>query len=166
LSPAAGRAIAVAAAVWALVGCATVRERGAARVDPGRAVIVAGYRMVFEEKRVVRGSCWDFVNAVYETAGFPASSRRTVFQGKQGGPYADPDLLQPGDWVMHRNLEYGEVEHSSIFVQWTDKARRLAQTLDYAGMNRSVTGRISQHRYTKIFAILRPWQADGRRGDP
>jgi hypothetical protein len=123
---------------------------------PGQAVLAAGHRIAVTERRVIQGSCWDFVNAVYLAAGFPEADRAAVFQGAQAGPYADPAAIQPGDWVMHRNLEYGEVEHSSIFVQWLDRAGSLALTLDYAGMDRKVTGRYSEHRYTKVFAILRP----------
>lgn len=123
---------------------------------PGQAVLSAGHRIAIAEKRVIQGSCWDFVNAVYLAAGFPEAGRASVFRGSQAGPYADPSLVRPGDWVMHRNLEYGEVEHSSIFVRWLDRDRSLALTLDYAGMNRNVPGRYSEHRYTKIFAILRP----------
>jgi hypothetical protein len=124
--------------------------------DAGQTVLATGYRIAFEEKRVVTGSCWDFVNAVYDAAGFPVLGRSTVFLGSQEGPYADPAVLQPGDWVMHRNLEFGEIEHSSIFVQWIDRENCVARTLDYVGMNRSVTARLTQHRYAKVFAILRP----------
>jgi hypothetical protein len=124
--------------------------------DAGKIVLATGYRIAFEEKRVVTGSCWDFVNAVYDAAGFPGPDRATVFLGSQEGPYADPAVLQPGDWVMHRNLEFGEIEHSSIFVQWIDRENCVARTLDYAGMNRNVTARLSEHRYAKVFAILRP----------
>jgi hypothetical protein len=123
---------------------------------PGQEVLAAGHRIAVVEKKVIQGSCWDFVNAVYHAAGFPERDRVPVFLGKQAGPYADPSTIQPGDWVMHRNLEYGEIEHSSIFVQWLDSERFVALTLDYAGMNRTVPGRYSEHRYGKVFAILRP----------
>ena len=125
--------------------------------DPGQNVLAAGYRMAFEEKRIVTGSCWDFVHAVYNEAGYPDGNRTTVFHGMQEGPYADPEQLQPGDWVMHWNMEYmgGKITHSSIFVEWKDRGRHIAKTLDYAGMNRNVTGRFTEHKYEKVFGIVR-----------
>ena len=128
--------------------------------EPGSKVVAAGYRIACEEKRIIKGSCWDFVNVVYNEAGYPQKWRTTVFEGKREGPYADPDLLKPGDWVMHWNLEYTKVnyEHSSIFVEWKDREGRVAKTLDYAGLDRLVPGKYTYHSYLKIFGITRPKQ--------
>jgi len=124
--------------------------------EPGQRVLLAGEQIAFVEKRVIKGGCWDFVNAVYTAAGFGQKQRRVVFQGKRQGPYAKADLLKPGDWIMHVNLEAGGVEHSGIFVKWVDRARRLALALDYAGMNRPTPGRLSHHQYSQVFTVLRP----------
>jgi hypothetical protein len=124
--------------------------------DPGQRVLQAGERIAFVEKRIMKGGCWDFVNAVYNDAGFPQKQRRVVFQGRKTGPFANADLLKPGDWIMHVNREAAGVEHSSIFVRWIDPAARVALALDYAGMNRPATGRLSRHDYSRVYTVLRP----------
>jgi hypothetical protein len=124
--------------------------------DLGQRVLLAGERIVFVEKRVMKGGCWDFVNLVYNEAGFPAKARRVVFHGKRTGPYARPELLRPGDWVMHVNREAANVEHSSIFVRWIDASKHRALALDYVGMNRRVPGRLSRHDYSRVYMVLRP----------
>ena len=127
-----------------------------AGIEPGERVLKTGYKMAFEDKKVICGSCWDFVDAVYYSAGFPEEKRYEVFKGKTEGPYADVNLLKPGDWVMHINLEFGNVEHSDIFVKWADRGSNIALVLDYAGMNRMETGKERKHDLSKIFGIVRP----------
>jgi hypothetical protein len=127
--------------------------------DLGQRVLLAGERIAFVEKRVMKAGCWDFVNLVYNEAGFPAKARRVVFRGKRSGPYAGPELLRPGDWVMHVNREAANIEHSSIFVRWIDVARRRALALDYVGMKRPATGRLSRHDYSRIYMVIRPKEA-------
>jgi len=124
--------------------------------DLGQRVLLAGQKIAFVEKRIIKGGCWDFVNAVYTEAGFVQKQRRVVFQGKRQGPYAKADVLRPGDWIMHVNLEAGRVEHSGIFVKWADRARRVALALDYAGNSRPTPGRLSRHEYSQVFTVLRP----------
>lgn len=121
----------------------------------GQRVLRAGEKLAFYQKKIIKGSCWDFINAVFNEAGFPDGKRKVVFQGPSKGPYADPEMLRPGDWVMHINLEYNGVEHSSLFVSWIDRGRRLAKVMDYVGMNKAQPGDYSQHTYTKIFGIVR-----------
>ncbi len=129
-----------------------LRESG----DPGENILRTGNSLVYEEERIITGSCWDFVDAVYNAAGYPDGRRHQVFKGKQEGPYADPNALKAGDWVMHWNVEHGRITHSSIFVEWSDRDRKIATTLDYAGRNKNITARYSRHEYSKIFCILRP----------
>lgn len=121
----------------------------------GSKVVETGKRLSFVDKKIFRGSCWTFVEGVYLAAGFPESKRATVFRRTGQGAYADPGLLEPGDWVMHYNLEFGNVDHSSIFVAWVDRARSMARTLDHVGMNRPDPGRYRDHNMSRIFGILR-----------
>jgi hypothetical protein len=124
--------------------------------DPGQRVLFAGQHMAFVEKRVAKGGCWDFVNAVYNEAGFPQKQRRVVFGSKRTGPFAKPESLRPGDWIMHVNREAANIEHSSIFVRWIDFSARTALALDYPGMSRPVPGRLSRHDYSRVYTVLRP----------
>jgi len=123
---------------------------------PGQKIIKTGEKIAFEQKRAIIGSCWDFINVVYNEAGYPDNKRTTIFKGSQNGPYANPGELKPGDWVMHINLEFHGVEHSSIFISWVDRGRKIAKVMDYAGQNKNQPGGYDEHTYSKIFCILRP----------
>ena len=122
---------------------------------PGRNVLSTAKKMVYLERKIVRGSCWDWVDAVYARAGYPERKRVTIFKGDEGGPYADVSDLRPGDWVMHYNLEYLPYTHSSIFVRWVDKRALVAEAFDYSGQDKEVPGKLSRHCYAKAFGILR-----------
>jgi hypothetical protein len=106
-------------------------------------------------KTIIIGSCWDFVNEVYKRAGV-SSAKKTIFKSKLKGPYANPKLVKPGDWVYHINKSYNNIEHSAIFVCWKDFDKKLAITLSYAGMKRSVPASYGTYDLSNIFAIFRP----------
>jgi len=131
-----------------------VLYRHASQSFPGAKVLAAALLML-EQGVVVKGSCWGYVNAVYDKAGFPPDKRKTVFKSPEQGPYADPSYLKPGDWVMYRNLPYGEIGHSAIFVEWIDFYKRSALTVEYAGLNRLEPGRLREADLTKVYQILR-----------
>lgn len=116
------------------------------------AVLKTGYELSFESKTVIRGSCWDFANAVYKRAGV---SKETIFASTKGNRYAKADLVKPGDWIYHINYDFRNVEHSAIFVCWKDKAKRQAITLSYVGMNRAVPGRLDEADLRSITSIFR-----------
>ena len=107
------------------------------------------------------GGYWDFVDAVYNCAGYPEKLRTVVFQSKENekGPYLeDWDIIQPGDWIMHTNVDYRSREgitHSAIFVSWKDKEQKIAITLDYVGENRCETAHYSEHDLTEVYCIYR-----------
>ncbi len=122
---------------------------------PGRNVLSTAKKMIYLERKIVKGSCWDWVDAVYTRAGYPEKKRVTVFRGDEGGPYADVSGLKPGDWVMHYNLEYLPYTHSSLFIRWLDKRALLAEVFDYSGQDKEVPGKLSKHCYAKVFGILR-----------
>jgi hypothetical protein len=121
----------------------------------GQRALNAARQLAFVEKKIINGSCWKFANMAYMKAGFNFNKRHYVWRGPKGGPYAPVSRLRPGDWVYHLNQEYGGIEHSSIFVRWVNRGKKLAKTIDYSGMNRAEPGHYSNHRYTKIFAIIR-----------
>jgi hypothetical protein len=118
-------------------------------------VLDIGMNMALISKSIIIGSCWDFVNEVYKRAGV-SSIKKTIFTSKQKGPYANPTLVRPGDWIYHINKSYNNIEHSAIFVCWKDFEKKLAITLSYAGMKRSVPASYGIYDLNNIFAIFRP----------
>ena len=120
----------------------------------GGRVLKAAVEMVDQEV-VVLGSCFGYINQVYEKAQFPAENRLQVYMAPETGPYVDPALIKPGDWIMYRNLPYGEIGHSAIFVEWIDFNRRSALTIEYVGTNRNIPGRFREADITKTFGVVR-----------
>ena len=104
---------------------------------------------------VVVGSCWDFVNAIFDRAGFPPNSRLTAHKGRYAGPFADNKAIQPGDWLYFINHSYGDVEHSGIFIGWIDENYTKALVSSYAGGNKPVPGRYRIYDLSQVFNIVR-----------
>lgn len=132
--------------------------------ETGRKILVAGRQMAVEKEEVVRGSCWDFIHAVYNRAGYPndRTSRVTVFKGtKEKGPYANTRLIQPGDWLYYVNHSYNGIEHSGIFVKWLDPASRNALVLSYGGEKRNETARYLPFDLSNVYNIIRPAHKSG-----
>ena len=119
-------------------------------------VLDIGMNMALISKTIIIGSCWEFVNEVYKRAGV-ALTKKTIFKSRLKGPYANPKLLEPGDWIYHINKSYNNIEHSAIFICWKDFKNKIAITLSYAGMNRSVPASYGAYDISKIFAIFRPF---------
>lgn len=125
----------------------------------GRKILKTGRKMTLEDKKVVRGSCWDFANAVYNQAGFPnkKNKRRIVFKGKKKkGPYAKQKLIKPGDFLYYINHSYHGVEHSAIFVSWLSYEDKTALMLSYAGQNKKVPARYKAYDLSNVYHIIRP----------
>lgn len=118
-------------------------------------VLDIGMNMALISKSIIIGSCWEFVNEVYKRAGV-ALTKKTIFKSRLNGPYANPKLLEPGDWIYHINKSYNNIEHSAIFICWKDFKNKIAITLSYAGMKRSVPASYGAYDISKIFAIFRP----------
>lgn len=134
---------------------ASIAERRAMGSDAGAKVVAAALALV-RNRIVVKGGCWDWVNRAYNDAGYPARKRRTVFQSKPEGPYVNPALIRPGDWIAFSNFTYGEIGHSALFVDWIDFERRSAITLEYAGENREIPGRYREYDIFKCYTVVRP----------
>ena len=110
---------------------------------------------MFRKKVIVRGSCWDYINAVYHNAGFGYKKRHMVYKSKKRGPYADVGLIRPGDWIYHVNYSYGRVGHSGIFIGWIDKKNKLALMLSYAGERRKTPARYKVYDLSSVYTIIR-----------
>jgi len=118
-------------------------------------VLDIGMNMALISKTIIIGSCWEFVNEVYKKAGV-STTKKTIFKSKLKGPYANPNIVKPGDWIYHINKSYNHIEHSAIFICWKDFEKKLAITLSYAGMRRSVPASYGTYDLSNIFAIFRP----------
>ncbi len=120
----------------------------------GRNVLSAGRIMTLKGK-IIRGGCWDYANAIYNQAGYPDQKRKTVFKGgKANGPYASPDMVKPGDWLYYVNTDYGNIEHSAIFVDWVGKKQGMM--ISYAGERRREPAQYSTYNLSKVYQIIRP----------
>ncbi|MCB0834221.1 MAG: hypothetical protein KDC45_12220 [Bacteroidetes bacterium] len=126
-----------------------------AAVD-GRKVLATAREMTLIKKEILPGSCWDYVNAVFDRAGYPYANRKTVFKSVKSGPYADLALVQPGDWLYFINHSYGDIEHSSMFVSWSDFDRKTGLMLSYGGEGRHEPARYLDYDLTHVFMIIRP----------
>jgi hypothetical protein len=172
------RAVPLALAVLALPGCAggpiglagrgryrTFRdgsspavilqaERNAA--PAGARVLAQARSMTVDRHEILPGSCWDYVNAVYTRAGYPGARRRTVFKGGTGGPYAQAEDIQGGDWLYFINHSYNDVEHSSMFVAWADRDALQGWLLSYAGEGRAEPASYKLYRLDSTYQVIRP----------
>ena len=124
--------------------------------EPGLRVLAMARRMM-EAKTIIRGSCWDYANAVYRRAGFSGRARQTVFRGRrQRGPYAPARLFRAGDWLYFINHSYHDVQHSAIFVRWVDRRARVALMVTYRGARRAVPGVYDEYDLSHVYRVVRP----------
>lgn len=110
--------------------------------------------MTLNERAIIKGGCWDYLNRVFKQAGV---SRQTVFEGKyRGGPYADAEMIRSGDWLYYINHGYKDIEHSGLFIGWVDKPARQALILSYAGEQRQEPARYKVYDLSHVYQIMRP----------
>lgn len=131
-------------------------DRAEQRATPaGRKILQTGRAMIRDDE-IVRGSCWTYADAVYKQAGVVRKRRRRVFKSHKNGPYADPAILQPGDFLAYINHSYGDGVHSAIFVGWLDRERVEALMMSYVGSRRSVPGGYRSYLLTSVYGVVRP----------
>lgn len=130
----------------------------------GSRVLETAERMV-DDGTVVRGSCHRYIETVYDSAGYRGWRRRSViFRGNRNGPYADLDLIQPGDWlyiVNHPELTPVGT-HSVIFMGWEDRARGYARVVSYVGGMQDRPGDIVGYDVSLTYRITRPVDEEPR----
>jgi hypothetical protein len=118
-------------------------------------ILKTGYKMAIVDKTIVRGSCWDYANAIYKQSGFE-SQKYTIFKSVKSGPYAAANIIQSGDWIYHINHQFNNVEHSAIFICWKDFSKKIGITLSYSGRNRNEPGRFGAYDLNNIYSVFRP----------
>jgi hypothetical protein len=122
---------------------------------PARKVLKTGRKLALEEKAIIRGSCWNWINTVFKRAGY-AENNHIVFKSKKRGPYAKPGLIKPGDWLYYVNHSYNRIEHSGIFVHWVDYRKKIGMVLSYGGEGRRKPGRYKAYNLKDVYFIKRP----------
>jgi len=119
-----------------------------------REVISTARAMALNERTIIQGGCWDYLNAVFNRAGV---TRDTVHKGAYSqGPYANSSEIEVGDWLYYINHGYNGVEHSGLFVGWVDEAAKQALILSYAGESRREPARYRVYDLSNVYQIMRP----------
>jgi hypothetical protein len=123
--------------------------------DPGIHSILTARRMMASDERI-QGSCYAYLSEVYARAGHSSWRKRTiVYRQGRTGPYADLDLIRPGDWLYI--VTGPNSVHSVMFVRWEDKARGYARTISHPGWFAGPhTGRESNYDVSQTYRIIRP----------
>jgi hypothetical protein len=124
----------------------------------GKKVLEEGRILALNKKAIIQGSCWNWINTVYNNAGFPnkKSKRETVFKGKKNGPYVKSKKIKAGDWLYFINHSYNNIEHSGIFVYWVDYKNKKGMILSYGGESRKKPGRYKVYDLRHVYNIIRP----------
>ena len=122
----------------------------------GRLVLATGRKMALVDREVIIGACWDYANTVYKRAGFPANKRRTVFNKPKTGPWADPAIFRPGDFLSYSRDDSGSWVHSAIFVDWTNREKGVALMLSYPGAKKPVPALYVRNALDRVFRVVRP----------
>lgn len=122
--------------------------------DSGRRILETSRSMISDQEIIV-GGCWNYINKVYDRAGYSSKQRLTVFKSKFKGPYVKADRLVPGDWLYFVNHSYSGSEHSAIFVDWTDEEKKMALMVSYEGENRKKPAMYKEYNLSNIYNIIR-----------
>ena len=120
-----------------------------------RNVLYEARRATLDHGTVVRGSCWDYLDHIFTKAGVPRILRQTAYQSKKSGPYAAPNQIRAGDWLYYINYDYHNIEHSGLFIGWTDYAKKQALVLSYAGSGRNEAARYKIYDLSGVYQITR-----------
>ena len=120
-------------------------------------VLRIGREMSLENREIIQGGCWNYVDTVYNRAGYTEGKRRVVFQGgEKTGQYADREMIAPGDWLFYINHNYREARHSAIFIDWIDDEKQRGLMLSYGGEGRGEPARYRIYDLSHVYNIVRP----------
>jgi hypothetical protein len=134
----------------------TLKEAEQEADTKARKILQTGREMTLDEKVIIVGGCWDYIDAVFTRAGFPRGQRKIVFKGTlRNGPYANIAALRPGDWIYHLNHSYHGIEHSGIFVKWLNKERAIGLMLSYRGERSRTPARYRGYDLSNVYRITR-----------
>ncbi len=126
--------------------------------DPGRHVIAVARRMM-AQRETVQGSCYRYLSEVFSRAGHEGwRDRRVVYREGRNGPYANLDLIRPGDWlyIVNHPERTPVGTHSVLFVSWSDRGRGVANVIEHSGWGAPSAGRERTYEVTRTYRIVRP----------
>lgn len=127
--------------------------------DPGRHVILTA-RGMMSRNETVRGSCYAYLSEVFSRAGHEGWRTRTiVHRSGREGPYANLDLIRPGDWLYIVNHPEATPvgTHSVLFVGWEDRARGYARVIEHSGWGAGPSaGQERGYDVSRTYRIVRP----------
>lgn len=132
-----------------------ILDQAEADATIGGRKIIETARSMISDKEIFVGGCWDYINEVYNRAGFPSNQRVTIYKSKFHGPYIESSLIQPGDWLYFVNHSYSETEHSAIFVAWTDEEKKEALMISYVGEKKKKPGEYKKFILDKVYNVFR-----------
>lgn len=119
-------------------------------------VLAQARLMTLFQHEIIQGSCWDYLDQVFNRAGVPRQARKTVYKSTFAqGPYAQAEQLQTGDWLYYVNHNYHNNEHSGMFIGWVDRANYLGLMLSYAGEGRRDPARYRVYDLSSVYNIMR-----------
>ncbi len=142
------------------------RHHFAAAQGPARTVLETAARMI-ELGTPVKGSCYDYVDAVFKEAGHDDWRRREkVYRKPKKGPYVNLDRVKPGDWLwLVKYREGAHIRtHSVLFVGWQNRSQGIAHVFSHPGQGRAVSGRFQTYDVSKTYNITRPTIEDRQVG--
>ncbi len=126
-----------------------------AKVTPSAwRVLCVGDKMI-KDGVLVKGSCWDYIDATFTRAGSSRSHRVTIFKSKKDGPYAKASLIKPADWLYFVNGSYNNIGHSAIFIKWVNYRKRIACMLSYQGEGKRKPARYKNYDLSRVYNIIR-----------
>ena len=125
------------------------------RAAPAARKVMQTIRHMVERGVVIRGACWDYLDAAFTKAGYPRGKRRIVFKGRKNGRHVSPKKIQVGDWLYYINHSYHNVEHSGMFIGWTNSKKHLGLMMSYAGEGRAEPARYKIYDLSDVYHIMR-----------
>lgn len=144
-----------------IVSCSSISkdpliDRAESNASLGGRRILEASRAMIANREIIVGGCWDYINTVYQRAGYSANQRDTIFKSKLQGPYLQTERILPGDWLYFVNHSYGDTEHSAIFVAWIDEEKKSALMVSYVGGNQKKPAFYKKYILNNIYNVIRP----------
>lgn len=133
-----------------------ILKRANEKATPQGKVILSTSKSMIDNRKIVVGSCWDYINAVYNRAHYPAGQRVTALKSKIVGPFADVSVIQPGDWLYFINHSFSEIDHSGIFIDWVDLEQKLGVIMSYRGGKHKSPATYKIYDLKNVYYIIRP----------
>ncbi|HXH74703.1 MAG TPA: hypothetical protein VNJ08_07040 [Bacteriovoracaceae bacterium] len=134
----------------------SILDRAEEKATPDGKVILTIGRSMITEREIVIGSCWDYINAVYNRALYPERKREHPLKSKTKGPFADVNTIQPGDWLYFINHSFSRRDHSGIFVEWIDIDKKKAVMMSYIGGKKRSPATYKIYNLENVYNIIRP----------